>query len=72
MNDVDSTLITAERYKSLPPILVRAFIHDSIDRLDDSAKEYYRYVGKTMDYVREELQGLLRSLLEETDSFGGE
>jgi hypothetical protein len=72
LDNVDSTLVIAERYRSLPPILIRTFVHDSIIRLDDFAREYRRYVGKMMDYVCEELQGLLRSLLEETDAFGGD
>jgi hypothetical protein len=72
VDNVNSTLIIAERYGGLSPILVRAFTHDSIDGLDDSAKEYYRYVGKAMDYVCEELQGLLNGILEENSSLGGE
>jgi hypothetical protein len=72
LDNVDSTLVIAERYRDLPPVLIRTFVHDSISRLDDFAREYRGYVGKVMDYVREELQGLLRRLLEETDSFGVE
>jgi hypothetical protein len=69
LDNVNSTLVIAERYRGLPPILIRTFVHDSISRLDDFAREYRGYVGKVMDYVREELQGLLRRLLEETNAF---
>ena len=72
VDNINSTLIIVERYKSLPPILVRTSIYDSIDRLDDFAREYRGYVGKTMDYVRKELQGLLNGILEETSPLGGE
>jgi hypothetical protein len=72
LDNVDSTLVIAERYRGLPPVLVRTFVHDSISRLDDFVREYRGYVGKVMDYVCEELRGLLMELLEEGDDFGGE
>jgi hypothetical protein len=72
LDNVDSTLVIAERYKSLPPILVRTFVYDSISRLDDFVREYRGYVGKVMDYVGEELRGHLNRILEETNTFGGE
>ena len=72
LDNVDSTLVIAEGYRGLPPVLIRTFVHDSISRLDDFVREFRGYVGKMMDYVSEELQGLLRRLLEENDSFGGE
>jgi hypothetical protein len=51
----------------LPLVLIRTFVHDSISRLDGFAREYRGYIGKVMDYVREELRGLLIELLEEGD-----
>jgi hypothetical protein len=72
LDNVDSTLVIAERYRDLPPVLIRTFVYDSFSRLDDFAKEYRAYVGKMMDYLREELQGLLYEVLEEGDTFGGE
>jgi hypothetical protein len=57
--------------RDLPPVLIRTFVHDGISRLDDFAREYRGYVGKVMDYVCEELHGLLYEVLEEGDDFGG-
>jgi hypothetical protein len=34
-------------------------------------RSYQKYIGKTMDYVYEELQGYLNRILEETDYLGG-
>jgi hypothetical protein len=34
--------------------------------------EFRGYVGKVMDYVCEELRGLLYEVLEEGEDFGGE
>jgi hypothetical protein len=72
LDNVDSTLVIAEGYRSLPPVLVRTFVYDSFSRLDDFVREYRGYVGKVMDYVREELRGLLYEVLEEGDDSGGE
>jgi hypothetical protein len=72
VDNVDSTLIIVERYKSLPPVLMRTFIYDSISRLDDFVRGYRGYAGKAMDYVGEELRSHLNRVLEETNPFGGE
>jgi hypothetical protein len=72
LDSVNSTLLIAERYRGLPLVLIRTFVYDSISRLDDFVREYRGYVGKVMDYVCEELQGLLNEVLEETSPFGGE
>jgi hypothetical protein len=72
LDNVDSTLVIAERYRGLPPVLVRTFVHDSISRLDDFAREYRGYVGKVMDHVCMELRSLLYEVLEEGDDSGGE
>jgi hypothetical protein len=58
--------------RDLPSVLIRAFVYDSISRLDDFAREYRGYVGKVMDYVREELRGLLYEVPEEGDDSGGD
>jgi hypothetical protein len=73
VDNVNSTLIIAGRYgKSLPSVLIRTFVYDSINRLDDFVREYREYVGKAMDYVGEKLQSLLNGVLEETSPLGGE
>jgi hypothetical protein len=41
MDNVNSTLIIAEEYRqSLPPLLIRTFVYDSINRLDEFIREY--------------------------------
>jgi hypothetical protein len=72
LDNVDSTLVIAERYRGLPPVLIRTFVHDSISRLDGFAREYRGYIGKVMDYVCGELRGLLYEVLEEGEDSGGE
>jgi hypothetical protein len=72
LDNVDSTLVIAERYRDLPPVLIRTSVYDSISRLDDFAREYRGYVGKVMDYVCKEPRSLLCEVLEEGDAFGGE
>jgi hypothetical protein len=72
LDNVDSTLVIAERYRCLPSVLVRTFVHDSISRFDDFAREYRGYVGKVMGYVCEELRGLLYEALEEGGDSGGD
>jgi hypothetical protein len=72
LDNVDSTLVIAERYRGLPLVLIRIFVYDSISRLDGFAREYRGYVGKVMDYVCGELRGLLYEVLEECEDFGGE
>jgi hypothetical protein len=72
LDNVDSTLVIAERCRDLPPVLIRTSVYDSISRLDDFAREYRGYVGKVMDYVCREPRSLLREVLEEGDAFGGE
>jgi hypothetical protein len=72
LDNIDSTLVIAEGYRDLPPVLIRTFVYDSISRLDDFAREYRGYVGKVMDYVCEELRDLLYEALEEGDDFWGE
>jgi hypothetical protein len=72
LDNVDSTLVIAERYMGLPPVLVRTFVHDSFSGLDYFVGEYRGYVGKVMGYVCEELRGLLYEVIEEGDDSGGE
>jgi hypothetical protein len=72
LDNVDSTLVIAERYRDLPSVLIRTFVYDSISRLDDLARECRGYVGKVMDYICEELRGLLYEAFEESEDFGGE
>jgi hypothetical protein len=71
LDNVDSTLAIAEKYRP-PSVIVRTFVYDSFSGLDDFVREYRGYVGKVMDYVREELRGLLYEALEEGEDFGGE
>jgi len=60
---VDSTLAAVvERYRP-PPVIVRMLVYDGLRMLDDFAREYRGYVGKVMDYVCEELHGLLYEVL---------
>jgi hypothetical protein len=72
LDNIDSALVIAERYRGPPPVLIRTFVYDSVSKLDDFAREYRAYVGKVMDYLREELRCLLYEVLEEGDDFGGE
>jgi hypothetical protein len=62
LDNVDSTLVIADGF-GLPSALIRTFVHESISRLDDFAKEYRGYVGKVMDYVCEELRSLLYEVI---------
>jgi hypothetical protein len=62
LDGVNSTLATAERYRP-PPAIVRTLVHDGLSMLDDFAREYRGHVGKVMDYVCEELHGLLYEVL---------
>jgi hypothetical protein len=71
LDDVNSTLVVAERYRP-PSIIVRTLVHDGLSRLDDFTREYRGYVGKVMDYVCGELRGLLYEVLEEGEDLGGE
>jgi hypothetical protein len=73
LDNVDPVLVIAERYRGLPPILVRTFVYDSVSRLDDFVRECRGCVGgKVMNYVCEELRSLLYEVLEEGDDAGGE
>jgi hypothetical protein len=63
LDNINSMLVIAERYR-LPSALIRTFIYDGVSGLDASAREYRGYVGKVMDYVCEELRGLLYEALE--------
>jgi hypothetical protein len=71
VGDINSTLVIADGY-GLPSVLIRTFVYDSINRLDDFAREYRGYVGKVMDYVCEELRSPFYEALEEGDDSGGE
>jgi hypothetical protein len=59
---VDSTLAAVERCRP-PSVIVRTLVYDRLRMLDDFAREYRGYVGKVMDYVCEELHGLLYEIL---------
>jgi hypothetical protein len=59
---VDSALAIVERYGS-PSAIARTLIHDDLKMLDGFARKYRGYVGKVMDYVCEELHGLLYEVL---------
>jgi hypothetical protein len=59
---MNSTLVIIERCRP-PSVIVRTLVHDSLRMLDDFAGEYRGYVGKAMDYVCEELHGLLYEVL---------
>jgi hypothetical protein len=59
---VDSTLAAVERCRP-PSVIARTLVYDRLRMLDDFAKEYRGYVGKVMDYVCEELHGLLYEIL---------
>jgi hypothetical protein len=72
LDNANSALVIAERYRDLSSVLIRTFVYDSISRLDDFVREYRGYIGKVMDYVCEKLRGLLRRLLEEASPLGGE
>jgi hypothetical protein len=72
LDNVNSTLTIAERYRGLPQVFIRTFVYDSVSRLDDFVREYHGYVGKVMDYVCEELRSLLYEGLEEGDDSRGE
>jgi hypothetical protein len=73
VDDVNSTPIIARRYgRDLPSVLIRTFVYDSFNMLDDFVREHRGYVGKVMDIIVEELWGLLYEVLEEGDDFGGE
>jgi len=66
VDNVNSTLIVAERYRqTLSSVLTRTFIHDSISRLDNFVREYCALVGEAMDYVYEELHGMLIEVAED-------
>jgi hypothetical protein len=59
---VDSTLAAVERCRP-PSVIARTLVYDRLRMLDDFAREYRGYVGKVMDYVCEELHGLLYEIL---------
>jgi hypothetical protein len=71
LDNINSTPIIVERYR-LPSVLIRTFVYDSFNMLDDFVREHRGYVGKVMDIIVEELWGLLYEVLEEGDDFGGE
>jgi hypothetical protein len=48
LDNINSTLLIAEKYRDLPPALLRTFVYNSINRLDDFAKEYRGCIGKVM------------------------
>jgi hypothetical protein len=62
LDSINSTLAVAERYRP-PSIVVRTLVYDGLKMLDGFAREYRGYVGKVMDYVCEELHGLLYEVL---------
>jgi hypothetical protein len=70
LDDVNSTLAVAERYRP-PPVIVRTLVYDGLRMLDDFAREYRGHVGKVMDYVCMELRSLLYEVFEEGEDFGG-
>jgi len=61
LDSINSTFAVVERYG--PPVIVRTLVHEGLRMLDDFAGEYRGYVGKAMDYVCEELHGLLYEVL---------
>ncbi|MCL7386336.1 MAG: hypothetical protein LZ166_02245 [Thaumarchaeota archaeon] len=71
VGDIDSTLVIADGH-GLPSVLIRTFVYDSINRLDDFAREYRGHVGKVMDYVCMELRSLLYEVFEEGEDSGSE
>jgi hypothetical protein len=56
------TLVIIERCRP-PSVIARTLVDDGLRMLDDFAGEYRGYVGKAMDYVCEELHGLLYEVL---------
>jgi hypothetical protein len=70
LDNINSTLDVVKRYRP-PPVIARTLIYDGLKMLDDFAREYRGYVGKVMDYVCEELHGLLYEVFEEGGDFGG-
>jgi hypothetical protein len=62
LDRINSMLAVAERYRP-PSLIVSTLIYDGLKTLDDFAREYRGYVGKVMDYVCEELHGLLYEVL---------
>ena len=62
LDSINSTLAVAERYGP-PSAIVKALVHEGFSMLDDFTREYRGYVSKVMDYVCEELRGLLYEVL---------
>ena len=60
LDEVNSTLAIAERYKP-PPVIVRTL--DGLRMLDGFAREYREHVGKVMDHVCMELRSILYEVL---------
>ncbi|MCL7393546.1 MAG: hypothetical protein LZ169_01800 [Thaumarchaeota archaeon] len=59
---VDSALAVVGRHGP-PSAIARTLVYDRLRMLDDFARKYRGYVGKVMDYVCEELHGLLYEVL---------
>jgi hypothetical protein len=58
MDNVNSTLIIAEGYRqSLPPVLIRIFIYDSINRLDEFIREYRGCIADLLPALKSEAFG---------------
>jgi hypothetical protein len=65
LNIANDTLIIIEKYE-LPDIVIRTFIQDFYNRLRDF-KKYRRYVGKTMEYVCDELRRIVEESIEQPE-----
>jgi hypothetical protein len=65
LNVANDTLIIIEKYE-LPDIVIRTFIQDFYNRLRDF-KKYRRYVGKTMEYVCDELRRIVEESIEQPE-----
>jgi hypothetical protein len=65
----NDTLIIIERYR-LPDVVLQTFIQDFYNRLRDF-KKYRRYVGKTMEYVCDELRRIVEESIEQPEEVEG-
>jgi hypothetical protein len=70
LNIANDTLIIIERYE-LPDVVIRTFIEDFYDRLKGFRRGCHRYVGKTVEYVCNELGRIVEESIEQPEEVEG-
>jgi hypothetical protein len=62
LNIANDTLVIIERYE-LPDVVIRTFIEDFYDKLEGFRRGYYKYIGRTLKHVCDELRRIVEENL---------